>query len=199
VVAEAGHIDILVVNQAVPGVHSASDQIDDSYWNDVMLSCPTNTMWYVRAVLRQMLPRKSGKIVAVTSGAAIYGAPQSAAYACGRGAQNVFLSTVAHEVASDNVIINVIALNIVKNPTFWSDKTIDTPYIREMLRRDVPAGRFAEGWETADLAVFLASDRNNFMSGQVLEFTGGWVTWSRDEMGRPWGDNAARGQTIRER
>jgi len=194
IVDGAGDLDILVINQSFPGVHSPSDQIDDDYFASILKIGPQNTMWYARAALRQMMKKQKGKIVAVTSGAALYGAPQSAAYSCARGAQDALLVTMAHEAAAFNVQINVIGQNIVKNPTFWRDEDINTPYIQEMVKRDVPVGRFAEGWETADLAVFLASDRNNFLVGERFAFTGGWITWSRDENGNPWGDNAARGQ-----
>lgn len=194
IVAAAGDIDILVINQSFAARHSASDEIEDSYYKEIMKALPENTMWFARAALHQMMPRQAGKIVAVTSGAALYGAPESAVYTCARGAQDALLYTMAHEAAAFNVQINIIGQNIVKNPTFWSDETINTPYIQEMLKHDVPAGRFAEGWETADLAVFLASDRNNFLCGERLAFTGGWITWSRDINGIPWGDNSARGQ-----
>ena len=40
----------------------------------------------------------------------------------------------------------------------------------------MPVQRVAEGWESAELALFLASDKSDFMSGQVIPFAGGWVT-----------------------
>lgn len=144
-------------------------------------------MWFVRAVLPQMIARRAGKIVAVTSAAPLYGAPESAGYTAARSAQNGFLKTVGHEVAEYNVQVNAIAQNVTKNPTFWPPEVIALPEVQRMLLEDVPAKRFAESWESADLAVFLASQRSNFICGEIIPFTGGWITFSRDQEGSPFG------------
>mgnify|MGYP001100734003 CR=1 FL=1 len=188
VVRRAGRIDILVVNQsALSSRHSPTTQIADEDWFAFFDYLVHPTMWYVRAVLPQMLERKAGKIVAITSAAPLYGAPESAAYTAARSAQNGFLKTVGHEVAQHNVQVNAIAQNITKNPTFWPPQVIALPEVQRMVTADVPAGRFAEGWESADLAVFLASQRSDFICGEIIPFTGGWITFSRDDQGIPFG------------
>ena len=161
--------------------------IADDDWRAFFDYIVDPTMWFVRAALPQMIERRSGKIVAITSAASLYGAPESAAYTTARAAQNGFLKTVGHEVAEYNVQVNAIAQNITKNPTFWPPEVIALPEVERMVQADVPAKRYAEGWESADLAVFLASQRSNFICGEVIPFTGGWITFSRDENGEPWG------------
>jgi 2-keto-3-deoxy-L-fuconate dehydrogenase len=188
VVEQTGPIDILVVNQsAFSSRHTATTDISDEDWKAFFDYIVHPTMWFVRAVLPQMILRGAGKIVAITSAAPLYGAPESAAYTAARAAQNGFLRTVGHEVAEYNVQVNAIAQNITENPTFWPPEVIALPQVQRMLQADVPAKRYAEGWESADLAVFLASQRSNFICGEVIPFTGGWITFSRDEDGAPWG------------
>jgi len=188
VVRRAGRVDILVVNQsALSSRHTPTVDISDDDWRAFFGYIVDPTLWFVRAVLPQMIERRAGKIVAITSAASLYGAPESAAYTAARAAQNAFLKTVGHEVAEYNVQVNAIAQNITKNPTFWPPEVISLPEVQRMLQADVPAKRYAEGWESADLAVFLASQRSNFICGEIIPFTGGWITFSRDQNGEPWG------------
>jgi 2-keto-3-deoxy-L-fuconate dehydrogenase len=188
IVRQAAEIDILVINQsALSSRHSPTAEIGDGDWLAFFDYLVHPTMWFVRAVLPQMIARRAGKIVAVTSAAPLYGAPESAGYTAARSAQNGFLKTVGHEVAEYNVQVNAIAQNVTKNPTFWPPEVIALPEVQRMLREDVPAKRFAESWESADLAVFLASQRSNFICGEIIPFAGGWITFSRDQDGSPFG------------
>ena len=71
---------------------------------------------------------------------------------------------------------NAIAQNYVHNEDYYPESLVSTERFAKHLRRNVPLGRLAEPSETADLALFLASNQSNFIVGQVVPFAGGWVT-----------------------
>ena len=172
-VATAGHVDVLVIN--LVGLKSGRAQEvteDDWQWCFDHIAHPTRR--FVTAVLPQMIERQAGKIIAVTSAAPLRGISGTSAYAAARGAQNAYVRAVGAEMARFNIQINAIAQNFVIGG--YAPDAMDDPRIRDSVMRDVPARRLAEGWEQAALALFLASEESNFFVGQVLPFSGGWVS-----------------------
>lgn len=175
IVDEAGHIDILVVNLQLESFtfQLAADVVDEN-WIEPFDALVHPTMRFVRAVLPQMLARREGKIVAVTSAAPLRGIEGVSPYSTARGAQNAYVRAVGFEVARSNVQINAVGQNFVYGG--YAANALDDPATREAVMRDVPARRLAEGWEQAELVLFLASQNSNFISGQVMPFAGGWIT-----------------------
>lgn len=172
----AGEIDVLVANLATPPRPGPAAEILDADWQALFDHLVHPLMRLVRAALPQMLGRGSGKVVAVTSAAPLRGIAGASAYAAARGAQNAFVRSVGLEVAGRGVQVNAIAQNYVKNNVYYSDEMLADGDLVARMERAVPAGRLAEGWESAELALFLASDRSNFLVGQVIPFAGGWTT-----------------------
>jgi 2-keto-3-deoxy-L-fuconate dehydrogenase len=176
IVASAGAVDILIANLACPPLSQAADAIGDDEWSRLFDSMVTPLMRVVRGVLPQMLERKSGKIVVMTSAAPLRGIPRHAAYCAARGAQNAFVRAVGLEVASRGVQVNAVAQNYVQNPTYYPPERAESDAMKQHVARHVPAGRLAEGRESAELALFLASDASDFICGQIVPFAGGWTT-----------------------
>ncbi|WP_293683113.1 SDR family oxidoreductase [uncultured Phenylobacterium sp.] len=175
IVAAAGQVDVLVINLAPTRVGScaAQDQTEDQ-WQLMFDGMAHPTMRFTKAVLPQMIARRQGKIVVVTSAAPLRGSPGAGAYSAARGAQNAYVRAVGAEAAQHNVQINAIGQNFVYGG--YPANAMEKPRLREIVLRDVPAQRLAEGWEQAELVLFLASQNSNFISGQVIPFAGGWVT-----------------------
>jgi 2-keto-3-deoxy-L-fuconate dehydrogenase len=168
--------DIVIANLAHDPASSAVADIDDDVWRALFATMVDPLMWLVRAAAPAMVERGGGKIVAVTSAAPLRGIPGSTAYCAARGAQNAFVRAAGLEFAGGNVQINAIAQNYVSNEAYYPDELVASERFQKHLARNVPVGRVAESWETAELALFLASDRSNFIVGQVIPFAGGWVT-----------------------
>ena len=84
-------------------------------WNKLINSLVHPLMYLVRAVTPQMIERKSGKIIAITSAAPLKGIPNNAAYCAARGAQNGFIKAAGLELARSNVQVNAIAQNYINN------------------------------------------------------------------------------------
>jgi 2-keto-3-deoxy-L-fuconate dehydrogenase len=122
-----------------------------------------------------MVERGHGKIVAITSAAPLRGIAGSSAYCAARGAQNAFIKASGIEYAKYNVQINAVAQNYVSNPAYFPDDLVASERFQKHLQRNVPIGRVARPEESAELALFLASDKSDFMVGQVVPFSGGWA------------------------
>jgi 2-keto-3-deoxy-L-fuconate dehydrogenase len=175
-ITESGHIDILVANLAVPPHMEAAQDVSDAHWHDLFDALVHPLMRLVRAVLPQMIERNDGAIVAVTSAAPLKGLNKGSAYCAARGAQNAYIRAVGLEVARHNVRVNAIAQNYVANNVYYPPELLADEDMLTRMKKAVPAGRIAEPSETAELALFLASDASRFMAGQVVPFAGGWAT-----------------------
>ena len=177
VVRAAGRVDILVVNLIVRVVPTDAVDTTDDGWMAMFDALVHPLMRFVRAVLPQMIERRSGKIIAVTSAAPLRPTPKLSAYSSARGAQNAFVEACGAEVARHNVQLNAVAQAFVESVDAFQRDTWETEAMRRQLRT-VPAGRIAESWEQAELVTFLASGSSDFIAGQVIPFAGGWVTSS---------------------
>lgn len=175
-VAAAGELDVVVANLSASPRPAAVGDIADADWSALFDELVHPLMRLVRAVAPAMVERGRGKIVAITSAAPLRGIPSAAAYTTARGAQNAFVRTAGVELAPHGVQLNAVAQNYVANEEYYpAEMRADEDLLAKVLR-PVPARRLAEGWESAELALFLASDRSDFLVGQVIPFAGGWAT-----------------------
>ncbi|RUP22539.1 MAG: SDR family oxidoreductase [Methylobacterium sp.] len=173
-IAQAGHVDVLVANLAAPALGRLAIESDDAEL-DLMLDRMVRPLHrLVRAVLPQMIARHSGKIVVVGAGAALRGVPRRAVYSAARAAQHGYVRSVAMEAAPHNVQVNATAQTFVENPTYFPPAYQTTSEFQERMR-GVPAGRLATAREAATFLLTLAGPESDFLVGQVFPFTGGWV------------------------
>ena len=176
-VISAGTIDVLIANLAERDWWEAFAQdIRDEDWLEYFDSMVHPLMRLTRAVLPQMIERRSGKIVAITSAAPLRGIPKASGYCAARGAQNAFIRATGIEVARNNVQINAIAQNYVENPTYYPPEMLANEDLMRRMLKVIPAKRLGKGEESAHLAAFLASSHSDFIVGQIIPFAGGWVT-----------------------
>lgn len=174
-VAEAGHVDILIANLAANQPRTSVLETDDATFAAMYEAMVYPLHRLVRAVLPQMIERRKGKIVVMGSASALKGMPNYSAYGSARGAQLAYVQDVGTEVAPHNVQVNAIAQTFVANPTYFPPSYQATDEFKERIK-GAPLGRLAHGWESAALALFLAGDESDFFVGQVFPFSGGWVT-----------------------
>jgi NAD(P)-dependent dehydrogenase (short-subunit alcohol dehydrogenase family) len=175
-IEDCGRIDVLVANLAAPAkAGTATVSVDEDHWQrvfDVMVH-PLHRL--TRAVLPQMIERRTGKIVVYGSATGVKGMEGVAAYSSARSAQVGYVRSVGIEVARHNVQVNLIAQNYVENEEYYPRKVQENPKFQEHLRTCVPAGRLATATEDALFALFLASDESDFFVGQAIPFSGGWA------------------------
>lgn len=173
---DIGDIDILIANLAHDPCNGPLAEIDDNSWQALFETMVHPLMCLVRHFAPAMARQGHGKIVAITSAAPLRGIAGSSAYCAARGAQNAFVRAAGLEFASANVQINAIAQNYVSNPVYYPEELVASERFQKHLARHVPIRRVATEEEQAELALFLSSDRCNFIVGQIVPFAGGWVT-----------------------
>ncbi|MBU1365856.1 MAG: SDR family oxidoreductase [Gammaproteobacteria bacterium] len=175
VVAEAGPIDVLVANLAIPAPGTAVAEVSEAEWNDVFGVLVHPLARLCRAVLPAMIARRSGKILVMGSASALRGMKGRSTYSAARGAQLAYVQAVGVEVAPHNVQVNAIAQNFVENPTYFPPEVQADPRFQERLKREVPLGRLVSAEEDAEFAAYLCSDAANCFVGQVFPVCGGWA------------------------
>lgn len=174
-VAGTGRIDVLVANLALPAPATRVHEVDDAEWSNVFSLLVDPLPRLVRAVLPQMIERKSGKVLVLGSAAALRGMKRASTYSAARGAQLAYVQAVGVEVAPHNVQVNAIAQNFVENPTYFPPAVQALPAFQERLQREVPLGRLVHAREDAMFAAYLCSSAADCFVGQVFPVCGGWV------------------------
>lgn len=175
-IAEAGQVDALVLNLAIPAPSTLAVEVGDDEWRAVFAAMVDPMQRLVRAVLPQMLERRSGKILLMGSASALRGMPRRTSYAAARGAQLAYVQALGVELAEQGIQVNAIAQNFVENPTYFPPEVQASPAFRDRLKWQVPLGRLVSAEEDAQFAAYLLSDAANCFVGQIFPVCGGWVT-----------------------
>ncbi|MCC5811665.1 MAG: SDR family oxidoreductase [Ectothiorhodospiraceae bacterium] len=175
-VREAGTMDVLVANLAIPAPATPATDVGDDEWRNVFAHLVDPLPRLIRAALPAMIERRSGKILVIGSAAALRGMKRTSTYSAARGAQLAYVQAVGVEVAPHNVQINAIAQNFVDNPTYFPQEIQENPRFQERLKREVPLGRLVSPREDAMMAAYLCSDAADCFVGQVFPVSGGWAT-----------------------
>ncbi len=174
-IASAGEIDVLVANLDLAAYGARVRDIDDDEWQAGFDAMVHPLMRLVRAVAQPMIDRGGGSIVALTSSSPLRRMrPQATSYVTARAAQNAFVRSAGHELAAHNIRLNAIAQNFVENETYYPPSILENEKFVARLKSEVPAQRLGTPRETAELALFLASDASTFTFGQVISADGGW-------------------------
>ncbi len=135
-------------------------------WHKV-LSVSLDGFYHVtQPLLKNMLVAKWGRIINIVSLSGIKGMPGQTNYSAAKGGLIAATKALALEVAKKKVTVNAIAPGFIK-----SDMTADLNEAE--LKKTIPAGRFGEPEEVADLAAFLVSDAAGYITGEVISINGG--------------------------
>src|SRR5512137_2779136 len=175
IVGKAGRVDVLVANLAITAPSTPAPDVDDAEWQSVFRHLVDPLPQLVRAVLPQMIERRSGKILVIGSASALRGMKRASTYSAARGAQLAYVQAVGVEVAPHNVQVNAIAQNFVDNPTYFPADVQANPRFQDRLKREVPLGRLVGAKEDAEFAAYLCSEPASCFVGQVFPVCGGWV------------------------
>ena len=170
VVKTFGKIDILVNNAGITrdGLVMGMSEEDFDAVIDTNLKGSFNC---IRFASRQMMRKKYGRIINITSVSGVAGNAGQANYSASKAGLIGLTKSVAKELASRNITANAIAPGFVK--TEMTDVLSDE--VKETAMKQIPLGRFAEPEDIANAAVFLASDMASYITGQVLLVDGGMV------------------------
>ena len=176
VAAEAGAIDVLVANLALPAPSTPVLDVDEQEWRQVFAALVDPLPRLVQAVAPGMISRGGGRILVIGSASALRGMKRASTYSAARGAQLAYVQAAGVELAPMNIQVNAIAQNFVDNPTYFPPEVQANPRFQERLAREVPLGRLVAAREDALFAAYLCSDAASCFVGQVFPVCGGWVT-----------------------
>ncbi len=166
-----GKVDIVVCNAASNPYYGPLAGIADDQFRKILENNVIANHWLISMVVPEMIERKAGSVIIVSSIGGLRGSPVIGAYNVSKAADFQLARNLAHEYGPHGVRVNCIAPGLVKTDfakALWSNP--------ETLRRatdPVPLRRIGEPDEIAGAAVYLASDAGSFMTGQALVVDGG--------------------------
>lgn len=177
-----GHVDILVTSA---GIYSGSPlpEVSLTQWQTLLQTNLTGTFLCNQAVAPMMQARKSGSIINIASMAGKTSFPATAEYSASKSGMIGLTRSVAMELAPHGITANVICPgNTVTHMLTHDVAQTVAPAVGmtpetwlEMRQKDCPMGRFAQPWEIAGVAAFLASPDARYITGQAIEVDGGMV------------------------
>ena len=167
-VSELGKIDILVNNAGIIR-DTLIMMMSEADWDDVLTTNLKSTFNCSKAAVRQMMRKRYGRIINITSIAGQMGNPGQTNYSASKAGQIGFTKALAREVAGRKITVNAVAPGYVD-----TDINVDLPEeAREFILTMTPLGRTGTPEEIAYAVAFLADERASYITGQVLAVDGG--------------------------
>ena len=169
--AAFGRIDILVCNAASNPYYGPMAGIADEQFRKILDNNVLANHWLISMVAPQMIERRDGAIIIVSSIGGLRGSPVLGAYCISKAADLQLARNLAVEYGPHNVRINCIAPGLIK--TDFAKALWDDPDTLREATRTTPLRRIGAPDEIAGAAVFLASPAGSFMTGQTIVVDGG--------------------------
>jgi len=164
-----GKIDILVNNA---GIHDGAlfTEEGEEMWQRLFRGNVMGTVLPSQAVVPEMMGRKKGKIVHISSKAAVVGEPYHAAYSASKGAILALTRAMAIELAPYRITVNAVC----PGPTY-TDMLLEATDAaqREELTATAPLGRLGQPEDVAGTVLYLASEESDWCTGQAISVDGG--------------------------
>ena len=162
------HVTVLVNNAGITR-DNLLIKMKDEEWSSVLDTNLTGAFRVTKSCLRPMVKARWGRIIMISSVSGIMGNAGQSNYAAAKAGLIGFSKSLAKEVASRGVTVNVVAPGFVE-----TDMTRDILNDNaEAIFSQIPAGRFAKPEEIATAVAFLASERAAYMTGATLNINGG--------------------------
>lgn len=165
-----GKIDILVNNAGISCIGLFMDVTEEEIQKIVSTNL-LGTIYLTKHVLKDMISRKNGNIINISSMWGEVGASCEVLYSTTKGGLNLFTKALAKEIAPSNIRVNCIApgvINTKMNSFLGEEEKIS-------LEEEIPLGRFGNASEIGKIAVFLCSEDSSYITGQIIRADGGFI------------------------
>lgn len=166
-----GGIDILVCNAATNPYYGPMSGISDEQFRKVLDNNIISSHWLIQMVAADMLERRAGSIIIVSSIGGMSATRSIGAYNISKAADFQLARNLAAEFGPSGVRVNCIAPGLIR--TDFSRALWENPATLDRLTGSVPLRRIGEPEELAGAAVFLASSASSFVTGQTIIVDGG--------------------------
>lgn len=170
IISTFGKIDVLINNSGITrdGLVLRMKESDFEDVIDINLKGAFNCS---KAVLKYMFKARSGKIINMTSVIGLIGNAGQANYAASKAGLIGLTKSLAKECATRNINVNAIAPGFIQ--TRMTDQLSDE--LKQSILKQIPNGRFGSCEDISNCALFLASNKANYINGQVIQVDGGMV------------------------
>jgi len=163
-----GRLDILVNNAGITEDNLILRMTKES-WDRVLNTNVTGAFLLCQAAIKMMIRQRSGRIVNITSVVGLMGNAGQSNYAAAKAALVGLTKSLAREVGSRQVTVNAIAPGFIASA--MTEKMTDTA--KSALASQIPLQRLGSGDDVAAAAAYLASDDAGYVTGHVLNVSGG--------------------------
>lgn len=169
--AQLGKIDILVCNAAVNPFYGSMADIPDTAFDKIMASNVKSNHWLCQMVMPEMVERKDGVIIVVSSIGGLHGSQVLGTYGISKAADMQLVRNIAAEYGPDNIRANAIAPGLIR--TDFAKALWENPETLKASTASASLRRIGEPHEIGGVAVFLASAAGSFTTGQTIVVDGG--------------------------
>ena len=160
--------DILVNNAGITRDNLLL-RMKDEEWNDVITTNLNSVFYLSKALIKPMLKKRWGRIINISSVTALMGNPGQCNYAAAKAGVIGFSKSLALEVASRNITVNVVAPGFIE-----TDMTKALPEEqREQIDKAIPMGKMGAPEDIAATVNFLASPAAGYITGETIQVSGG--------------------------
>jgi len=166
-IEEFGPVNTLVANAGITK-DGLVMRMSDEQWRDVLSINLDGSFYSARAVIPSMIKARSGSIIFISSISPFVGNPGQANYAASKAGVVGLARSLATEVASRGVTVNVVAPGLID-----TDMTADIGAARDAMLAMIPMGKSGQPEDIASVVGFLASNSARYVTGQVIAVDGG--------------------------
>lgn len=164
-----GSVDILVNNAGISRIGLLQDMSFEE-WDQLIASNLSSVFHCCKLAIPGMVSRQCGHIVNISSVWGVCGASCETAYSASKGGINALTRALAKELAPSRIQVNAIACGAIDTEM---NHFLD-PEEHDALIEEIPAGRMGTPEEVADM-VFSVTESPSYLTGQVIQFDGGWI------------------------
>ena len=166
-VQEFGKVDVLVNNAGIYP-YAAFSEMQEADWDKVIM-VNLKSVFLCCKEASKIMP-EGGRMISISSIASLVGFPNLVHYCASKGAINGMTRALALEMAPKKITVNVVAPGAIETPGAKMDEAI-----KKQTISIIPLARMGQPADIANAVVFLASEKSDYITGQVIVVDGGWT------------------------